>query len=143
VKKLYPDKKGQISAEFLLITFVVLFILAGMLALVSDGMSQTQSADIGKARVVGEKYASAINAVHVAGNGYSANFTIPGGITVPSTTFTVNDATDSVDVKFKGKTINIPVIPSDLTTFTVTSSSTDKVVTISIKNGKISFKLNN
>jgi len=137
---LYPDKKGQISAEFLLISFVVLFIMAGMLALVSDGMSQTESADISKARVVGEKYASAINAVHVAGNGYAANFTIPGDLTVSPTTFTVNDATDSVDVKVKGKTIKIPVIPTDLTTFPVTSSSTDKVVTITNKNGKISFK---
>ena len=114
--------------------------MAGMLALVSDGMSQTQSADISKARVVGEKYASAINAVHVAGNGYTANFTIPRDLTVPPTTFTVNDATDSIDVKVKGKTINIPVIPTDLTTFSVTSSSTDKVVTITNKNGKISFK---
>ncbi|HOI40616.1 MAG TPA: class III signal peptide-containing protein [Methanobacterium sp.] len=139
MNKLYLDKKGQISAEFLFITFIVLIVMAGMLSLVSDGIGKTETSDVAKARVVGEKFAGAINAVYVAGSGYSANFTIPGGLTDPASTFSVNDGTDTVDVTFKGKTIKINVIPKYLTGFSITSSSTDKVVTIKNQNGTIKF----
>jgi len=136
---LYLEKKGQISAEFLFITFIVLIVMAGMLSLVTDGMDKTSTADMAKARVVGEKFASAINAVYVAGSGYSANFTISGDLTDPASTFTINDATNTVDVAFNGKTVKIRVVPTSLTSFTVTSASADKVITISNQNGTIKF----
>ncbi len=136
---MYLEKKGQISVEFLFITFIFLIIIIGMLTLVNEGIDKTPTGDLAKARVVGEKFASAINAVHVEGNGYSANFTIEGSRLKPGTTFTVNDATDTVDVTCNGETIKIQLVAKHLTNFNTISSSTDTVVTITNKNGTIEF----
>lgn len=133
------DKKGQASVELIFITFIVLVVMAGMLSFVSNEMNQVQTADIGKARTVGEKFAGAINAVYVAGSGYSANFTIPGGLTVPPSTFTVNDATDSVVVSYNGNTMSIKLVATNLTTFSTSSTANDKTITIKNQKGKLNF----
>lgn len=140
VKKVGLDKKGQASVELLFITLIFLIIMAGILTLISSEMNQTQTGELGKARVLGEKMAGAINAVNVAGSGYSANFTIPVNVTDPPSTIIINNATKSVDLIYNGNKISIKVIPNNLTTFnTTTSTTTDIIITIKNQNGNINF----
>lgn len=140
VKKLGLDNKGQASAELLFITLIFLVIMGGTLTLINSEMNQTQTGELGKARALGEKMAGAINAVNVAGNGYSANFTIPVNITVPASTLIINSTTQTVDVIYNGRKVSIKVIPKNLTTFnTTTSTTTDKIITIKNQNGNIKF----
>jgi hypothetical protein len=65
------DDKGQFSAEFILISLIVLIILGGLISLVGSTMDKTQTADNGGARILGEKIAETINTAYVGGNGYS------------------------------------------------------------------------
>ena len=140
VKKLGLDKKGQASAELLFITFIFLIVIGGMLTLTSSEMNQTQTGELGKARVLGEKMAGAINAVNVAGSGYSVNYTIPVNVTNPASTLIINNTTQSVDVIYNGNKVSIKVIPKNLASFsTTTSTTTDKIITIKNQNGIIQF----
>ncbi len=134
------DKKGQASAELLFISLIILVVIAAMLSLVGGELNQIQTGDMGKARGLGEKIAATVNAVYVGGSGYRANVTIPGGITNPMTNITINNSTDSVDVRYMGKLVRIEVIPTSLGTFTINSSTTtDKIITVRNQNGNILF----
>jgi uncharacterized protein (UPF0333 family) len=68
---MFSDDKGQFSAEFILISLIVLIILGGLISLVGSTMDKTQTADSGGARIMGEKIAETINTAYVSGNGYS------------------------------------------------------------------------
>lgn len=68
---MFTDDKGQFSAEFILISLIVLIILGGLISLVGSTMDKTQTADNGGARIMGEKIAETINTAYVSGSGYS------------------------------------------------------------------------
>ncbi|MDD4810864.1 MAG: hypothetical protein PHY53_06760 [Methanobacterium formicicum] len=141
MNKLDLDKKGQLSAELLFVSLIALVIMGTMLSLVGGELNQLNTADMGKARTLGEKMAGAINAVYVNGNGYSANLTLPVNITDPVTTIRTNDTTDSVDVIYNGKTVSVKVIPKNINNFDIsTSKTTDRVITIKNENGVIKFQ---
>ncbi|MDY9922365.1 hypothetical protein [Methanobacterium sp.] len=141
MKKLGLDKKGQVSAELLFVSLIALIIMASMLSLIGGELNQLETADMGKARTLGEKLAGAINAVYVGGSGYSANLTIPAGITVPTSLIRANNTTDSVDVVYNNKTVSVKVIPKEITNFNIaTSTTTDRIITIKNENGIIKFQ---
>ncbi|AUB56518.1 MAG: hypothetical protein KO318_00840 [Methanobacterium sp.] len=140
VKKLGLDKKGQASAELLFITFIFLIVIGGILTLINSEMNQTQTGELGKARALGEKMAGAINAVNVAGSGYSVNFTIPANVTNPASVIIINSTTQSVDMIYNDNKVSIKVIPKNLATFTTTTSTTtDKIINIKNQDGNIVF----
>jgi len=68
---MFTDDKGQFSAEFILISLIVLIILGGLISLIGSTMDKTQTADNGGARIMGEKIAETINTAYVGGDGYS------------------------------------------------------------------------
>lgn len=139
MKKL--DKKGQASVELLFISLIFLIIMASILSMVGSEFNQTNTADMGKARALGEKVAGAINAVYVNGNGYSANLTIPAGITPTASIISVDNSTDSVNVIYNGKTIAVKMIPQQVNNFNITTSTTtDRIITIKNVNGVIKFQ---
>lgn len=141
MKKLDLDKKGQASVELLFISLIFLIIMASILSLVGSEFTQLNTADMGKARVLGEKVAGAINAVYVNGNGYAANLTIPAGITPTASIIRVNNSTDSVNVIYNGKTIVVKMIPQQVDNFNITTSTTtDRIITIKNENGVIKFQ---
>ena len=65
------DNKGQASAEFIFVTLIVILIIGGMVSLIGGTQDQTQSANVGAARIMGEKIAATVNTVYINGNGYS------------------------------------------------------------------------
>ncbi len=135
------DKKGQASVELLFISLIFLIIMASILSMVGSELNQTNTADMGKARALGEKVAGGINAVYVNGNGYSANLTIPASITPTASIISVNNSTDSVNVIYNGKTIGVKMIPQQVDNFNITSSTTtDRIITIKNVNGVIKFQ---
>ena len=139
MKKL--DKKGQASVELLFISLIFLIIMASILSMVGSEFNQTNTADMGKARALGEKVAGAINAVYVNGNGYSANLTIPAGITPTASIISVDNSTDSVNVIYNSKTIAVKMIPQQVNNFNITTSTTtDRIITIKNVNGVIKFQ---
>ncbi len=141
MKKLDLDKKGQASVELLFISLIFLVIMASVLSLVGSEFNQLNTADMGKARALGEKVAGAINAVYVNGNGYSANLTIPAGITTTASVISVNNSTDSVNVIYNNKTVSVKMIPQQVNNFNITTSTTtDKIITIKNVNGVIKFQ---
>nr|WP_319372661.1 hypothetical protein [uncultured Methanobacterium sp.] len=141
MKKLDLDKKGQASVELLFISLIFLIIMASILSMVGSELNQTNTADMGKARALGEKVAGGINAVYVNGNGYSANLTIPASITPTASIISVNNSTDSVNVIYNGKTIGVKMIPQQVDNFNITSSTTtDRIITIKNVNGVIKFQ---
>lgn len=70
---MFTDDKGQFSAEFILISLIVLIIIGGLVSLVGSTMDKTQTADNGGARIMAEKIAETINTAYVSGSGYSMN----------------------------------------------------------------------
>lgn len=68
---MFTDDKGQFSAEFILISLIVLIIIGGLVSLIGSTMDKTQTADNGGARIMGEKIAETINTAYVSGDGYS------------------------------------------------------------------------
>lgn len=69
--KLNFDNKGQASAEFIFITLIVIFIIGGMVSLISSTQNQVTTGNVGGERILGENIAETINAVYIGGNGYS------------------------------------------------------------------------
>ncbi|UTB32829.1 MAG: hypothetical protein NKF70_00665 [Methanobacterium sp. ERen5] len=124
------DDKGQFSAEFILISLIVLIILGGLISLVGSTMDKTQTADNGGARIMGEKIAETINTAYVGGNGYSidldlrtmnqelsstgspfsfsANITKTGDVYVVAVTNAgVSSSVSVIPKKFNGTTTNL------------------------------------
>ncbi|WJI08749.1 hypothetical protein FGU46_00895 [Methanobacterium sp. CWC-01] len=128
------DQKGLASAELLFITLVALVIFGGMVSLVSSGMEKTETASLAEARIVGEKIANNINSVHINGNGYSSNMTIPAD---PDITATVNNSTGYLTVVYQGKNIDIKLIPSKIDSKTMTSGHKYRVYN---QNGAVKFE---
>ncbi len=73
---MFSDNKGQASAEFIFITFIVIILVGGLVSLIGSNQAKTQAGDVGGARVMGEKIAETINTVYINGNGYSINMNL-------------------------------------------------------------------
>ena len=88
---MFSDDKGQASAEFIFITFIVIVLVGGLVSMVGSNQVKTQAGDVGGARVMGEKIAETINTVYINGNGYSINMnltTLNQGMTSTAYPFT-------------------------------------------------------
>ena len=73
---MFSEDKGQASAEFIFITFIVIVLVGGLVSLVGSNQVKTQAGDVGGARVMGEKIAETINTVYINGNGYSISMNL-------------------------------------------------------------------
>ena len=88
---MFSDDKGQASAEFIFITFIVIVLVGGLVSMVGSNQVKTQAGDVGGARVMGEKIAETINTVYINGNGYSITMnltTLNQGMTSTAYPFT-------------------------------------------------------
>jgi uncharacterized protein (UPF0333 family) len=79
VKKMGLDNRGLASAELLFVMLIALIIMGGMVSLINSRMDNTQTGDLGVARIEGEKIASAINTAYKNGKGYSIDISFPDG----------------------------------------------------------------
>jgi len=99
------DERGVLSADLLFATLIVVLVIAGMVSLVDSELSKTQTGELGKARMVGERVAEAVNTVYINGPGYEVNLTLPNG------TYTINVMNGTIKVYYGGYAVSLNLVP--------------------------------
>jgi hypothetical protein len=125
------DKKGQASAELIIVTVVFLVIAGSLINLASSEMDKSDAGNLGEARMMGEALTETINTVYTNGPGYSANLTLQNLSNSASYTvlvYTVSN-TGYLNVSYHSSKINIKLIPNKITTSGAMSSGTIHQVT--------------
>lgn len=117
------DNKGVLSAELIFVTLIFVIIAGSFISLVSSGMDNTQTADLGQARMIGERIAGTINMVYRNGDGYSANLTLPDDFDYKVHVY----STGNMSVVYNSKNINIKLIPTTLQSFEMNEGTTYQV----------------
>jgi uncharacterized protein (UPF0333 family) len=131
------DKKGQISAELILVTLVFLIIAISLIQLVSSEMAKTDTGNLAQARMMGEQAAETINTVYINGPGYSANLTLPN---FPNSTASYNinvNTNGSLNVVYNSNNIYIKLIPTSIQSKNMTNNGSTYIV--KNNNGTITF----
>jgi uncharacterized protein (UPF0333 family) len=131
---MFLGNKGQISAELLFVTLIFLIIMGSLISLVSSEMDKTQTGELGKARILGEKIAETLNMVYQNGNGHSIILNLPNDFDF---TAYVNNS-GYVTVNYKGQVLNVKFIPKDIQAVTMQPNQIYKVLN---DNGTIKFSL--
>jgi hypothetical protein len=126
------DENGFASAELIFVTLIVIVIIGGLVNFISTETNQSQTGNIGQARVTGENIAEAVNTVYTNGPGYTINLTIPS---TPNITANVNGNSHSVTVICNGQSTIVNLIPTNIKDITL-SNGTYKVTN---NNGTIEF----
>ncbi|MDI6644064.1 MAG: hypothetical protein QME14_03320 [Methanobacteriaceae archaeon] len=129
------DSKGQVSVDLLFATLIAMIIMGSFVALITGGTEKTQTAEFGRARMVGERIAEAINTVYINGRGYAVNLTMPATSDLDMTA----DVTSNgyVNVAYQGRTTSIRLIPRiNITSATLSSGN---IYTIRNNNGTITI----
>lgn len=131
--KILSEEKGIASVELLFVTLIFFIIAGSLINLTATGMNQTQTGDLGKVRITGEKIATTINTVYKNGAGYSINLDLRGDVSYTA----VINSTGYVTMQYNGQSIPIKLIPKDdLESTTLNSGSSYKVYN---DNGTIRF----
>jgi len=129
------DSKGQISVDLLFATLVAMIIIGSFVALITGGTEKTQTAEFGRARMIGERIAEAINTVYINGRGYTINLTMPATSDLDMTA--VVTSTGYVNVAYQGRTTSIRLIPrTNITSATLRSGN---IYNIRNNNGTITI----
>lgn len=129
------DFKGQISVDLLFATLIAIIIVGSFVALITGGTEKTQTAEFGRARMVGERIAEAINTVYINGRGYNLNLTMPATSDLDMTADVTS--TGYVNVAYQGRTTSIRLIPR--TNITSATLSSGNVYNIRNNNGTITI----
>ncbi|AXV36789.1 MAG: hypothetical protein CIT01_00545 [Methanobacterium sp. BRmetb2] len=103
------DSKGQVSVDLLFATLIAIIIMGSFVALITGGTEKTETAEFGRARMIGEKIAESINTVYVNGRGYSINLTMPAVSDLNMTAQVMNNG--YVNVYYQGRTTSIRLVP--------------------------------
>jgi len=100
------NEKGQLSADFIFATLILLIVISSIVGIVSSGIDTANNAGLAEAKAIGERVAGAINTVYTNGNGHfvTVNLTSDANFNL-----TVNNAT--VAVRFNNKTTISNLIP--------------------------------
>ncbi len=130
------DNRGLASAELLFVMLIALIIIGGMVSLINTQMDNTQTGDLGVARIQGEKIATAVDTAYKNGKGYSIDISFPSGENfVNFTAYVTNDG--YVTVVYPGKTpMKIKLTTTKIfTNYTLSSSNKYRIV----NNGNITI----
>lgn len=107
--KIFNDEKGIASAELIFVTLIFIIIAGSFISLINNGMNKTETGDLGKVRIVGEKIATTINTVYKNGAGYSINLDLRDDVTYTA----VVNSTGYVTMQYNGQSIPIKLIAKD------------------------------
>jgi uncharacterized protein (UPF0333 family) len=136
VKKMGLDNRGLASAELLFVMLIALIIIGGMVSLINTQMSNTQTGDLGVARIQGEKIATAIDTAYKNGKGYSIDISFPQGENFVNFTANITDA-GYLTMIYPGKTpIKIKLMTTKIYTNYTLNSNTKYRIT---NNGNITI----
>ena len=121
------DNKGMATAELLFVTLIALVVIGAMLSLVSNELSQEQTASLGEARITGENIAQALNTVYNGGNGSTVDIRLDPD---PSFMAVIQNGTTDLTLFTGGKNVTIKIIPRDFNngTYTLYSGSNYRII---------------
>lgn len=108
------DIGGQLSADFLFATLLLIIILGALTSIVSSGMDTANNAEFAKAKVLADSVSRSINSVYTNGEGQYLAFSFPKDFNY---TVTINN--NGVTVTYKGKNAASSLIPKDINTITI------------------------
>lgn len=130
------DNRGLASAEILFVMLIALIIIGGMVSLINSQLDNTQTGDLGVARIEGEKIATAIDTAYKNGKGYSIDISFPTGENFVNFTANVTDA-GYLTINYPGKTpIKIKLTTTKVfTNYTLSSSNKYRIA----NNGNITI----
>ena len=134
---MHLDKKGQASAELILVTVVFMVIALSLINLASSEMDKSDTGNVGQARMIGESLAETINTVYVNGPGYSANLTLQNLSNSAGYTVYIYNTTGNMSVIYHSNNITIKLVPMNVTTVLMTNGTTHQVIN---NNGAIIIK---
>ena len=134
---MHLDKKGQASAELILVTVVFMVIALSLINLASSEMDKSDTGNVGQARMIGESLAETINTVYVNGPGYSANLTLQNLSDSAGYTVYIYNTTGNMSVIYHSNNITIKLVPMNVTTVLMTNGTTHQVIN---NNGAIIIK---
>ena len=125
---MHLDKKGQASAELILVTVVFMVIALSLINLTSSEMDKSDTGNLGQARMIGESLAETINAVYINGPGYSANLTLQNLSNSAGYTVYIYNTTGNMSVIYHSNNITIKLVPMNVTTVLMTNGTTHQVI---------------
>jgi len=97
------DRRGIITAEFIITTIIIFVIVSSVISVVSERIDVASStAMYGNARMTAEYVAGAINKVYSGGHGHAVTLSLPANISDKSYVIRVNSS--GVFVLIDGKT---------------------------------------
>lgn len=95
------DSKGQMSADLIFATLLIIIIMGSLVTIIADRMETVETTEeLGNARMIAENVAEAVNKVYAGGNGHSVTITLPEDINDKNYSVTVNK--DGVFVTIDG-----------------------------------------
>jgi len=133
--KIISDNRGIASAELMFVTLMFLIIAGSLINLTSSAMNRTETGTLGEVRMIGERIARTVNTVHLNGNGYSINLTMPDNINYSAVVNSTNN-TASVKMQYGANNITIRLIPTNVQSVIMNNGQRYKVYN---DNGTIRF----
>jgi len=117
------------------VTLMFLIIAGSLINLTSSAMNRTETGTLGEVRMIGERIARTVNTVHLNGNGYSINLTMPDNINYSAVVNSTNN-TASVKMQYGANNITIRLIPTNVQSVIMNNGQRYKVYN---DNGTIRF----
>ena len=96
------DNGGQLSADFLFATLILIIIVAALTNIVSSGIDAANNSDFSKAKVLADSTSRSINSVYSNGYGQYLVFESPNDFN-----YTLTIDSNGVSVLYKDKTVFI------------------------------------
>ncbi|WP_414468741.1 hypothetical protein [Methanobacterium sp. ACI-7] len=102
------DNSGQLSADFLFATLILIIIIGALTNIASSGMDAANNAEFSKAKVLADSVSRTIDSVYSNGYGQYAVFSFPTDFN-----YTVAVDNEKVSVTYKNKTSISNIIPKN------------------------------
>ncbi len=102
------DNNGQLSAELLFATLILIIIVGSLMNIVSSGIGTADNAEISKAKVLADTISRTINSVYSNGKGQYEVLELPDDFNY---TVTINNK--EVNVLYENKTLTSSIIPKN------------------------------
>jgi uncharacterized protein (UPF0333 family) len=133
------DNGGQLSADFLFATLILIIVVGALTNIVSSGIDTANNAQLSEAKAIGENVAEAINSAYTNGEGHYIIVNLNGDLNY---ILMINNGSISsnatVAVQFNNKTMISYLIPKSANVNQITMKP-NETYRINNTNGLVTF----
>ena len=109
------DSRGVMTVDLIFATLLIIILAGSIITVISDRMdTASQTEELGKARMMAESVAEAINQVYSSGTGHSQLISLPSNIT--NKNYYINVNSSGVYVTIDGMTGKAYIAPQKIST---------------------------